>query len=87
MGQASDVTILTPALCRAARGLLDWTQSQLAERAGVSRSTVKDYEGCRHDAHRATESQLRIALENGGAEFINLEGGKMGLYARSNLVE
>jgi hypothetical protein len=53
----------------------------------VSRSTVKDFEGCRHDAHRATESQLRIALENGGAEFINLEGGKMGLYARSNLVE
>ncbi|WP_112547632.1 helix-turn-helix domain-containing protein (plasmid) [Sinorhizobium sp. B11] len=79
MGQASGTTILTPELCRAARGLLDWTQTDLAERAGVSRSTIRDFEGGRHDVHRATAAQLRLALEVGGAVFIPVEGGKIGL--------
>src|SRR4051794_41077823 len=68
MGQDAK-TILTPALCRAARGLLDWTQSDLAERSDVSRSTIRDYEGSRHDVHRATAAQLRRAFEDGGAVF------------------
>jgi DNA-binding XRE family transcriptional regulator len=63
--------ILTPALCRAARGFLDWTQTQLAENAGVSRSTIRDYEGNRHDIHRATEAQLRLAFEEGGIVFVD----------------
>ncbi|MCQ1800100.1 helix-turn-helix transcriptional regulator, partial [Neorhizobium galegae] len=54
MGQAAKNAILTPALCRAARGFLDWTQTDLADRSGVSRSTIRDYEGSRHDLHRAT---------------------------------
>ena len=64
--------ILTPALCRAARGLLDWTQADIAERAGVSRSTIRDYEGGRHDIHRATEAQLRLAFEEGGVVFAEM---------------
>lgn len=59
-------------MCRAARGLLDWTQGQLAEEAAVSRGTVRDYEGCRHGVHQATAAQLRQALERGGARFIVL---------------
>lgn len=77
MGQAHDHKILTPALCRAARGFLDWTQLELSARAGVSRSTVRDYEGGRHDIHRATEAQLKLALESGGVIFVGLEGGKI----------
>lgn len=73
MGQYASARILTPALCRAARGFLDWTQTDLAERSGVSRSTVRDYEGGRHDVHRATEAQLRLAFENGGISFIPVE--------------
>ncbi|SMF20852.1 Helix-turn-helix domain-containing protein [Xaviernesmea oryzae] len=79
MGQADHPKILTPALCRAARGFLDWTQSDLADRAGVSRSTIRDYEGSRHDVHRATEAQLRLAFENGGLKFINTEGNNIGI--------
>jgi transcriptional regulator with XRE-family HTH domain len=81
MGQAYDHKILSPALCRAARGLLDWTQVELSTRAGVSRSTVRDYEGGRHDVHRATAAQLKFALESGGVNFVSLEDGKIAVCA------
>ncbi|MFT0862338.1 helix-turn-helix domain-containing protein [Ancylobacter sp. G4_0304] len=57
---------LSPEQCRAARGLLDWTQEMLASRAGVSRSTVRDFECHRHVLHRATESLLVRTLEEAG---------------------
>nr|WP_210311431.1 helix-turn-helix transcriptional regulator [Rhizobium leucaenae] len=76
------MTILTPALCRAARGLLDWTQLDIAERAGVSRSTIRDYEGGRHDIHRATEAQLRLAFEEGGVVFVEMPGLGWGVCLR-----
>lgn len=79
MGQAGHPKILTPALCRAARGFLDWTQTDLADRSGVSRSTIRDYEGDRHDVHRATEAQLRLAFESGGLLFVNIGGESIGI--------
>jgi transcriptional regulator with XRE-family HTH domain len=82
MGQGEQPKILTSALCRAARGFLDWTQSDLADRSGVSRSTIRDYEGDRHDVHRATEAQLRLAFENGGLEFLSIEEDNVAICAR-----
>jgi transcriptional regulator with XRE-family HTH domain len=79
MGQAEKSKILTPALCRAARGFLNWTQTDLADRSGVSRSTIRDYEGSRHDVHRATEAQLRLAFEDGGVMFTCSQEGQVGL--------
>jgi len=73
VNQGSKPAILTPAHCRAARGFLDWTQADLADKAGVSRSTIRDYEGARHDIHRATEAQLKVAFEEGGVEFVEVE--------------
>lgn len=81
MGQSDQARILTPSLCRAARGLLDWTQTDLADRSGVSRSTIRDYEGDRHEAHRATEAQLRLALESGGVAFIEVPGAQLAICA------
>jgi transcriptional regulator with XRE-family HTH domain len=49
--------------------MLDWTQADLAERAQVSRSTIRDFEGGRHDLHRATEAQLRQAFEQEGVSL------------------
>jgi len=54
--------------------LLDWTQSDLADKAAVSRSTIRDYEGRHHEIHRATEAQLRLAFEDGGVRFVDVEG-------------
>lgn len=61
---------MTPALCRAARGLLDWTQEELAEQSAVSRSTIRDYEGARHDVHRATAAQIVRAFNDHGVVFL-----------------
>jgi transcriptional regulator with XRE-family HTH domain len=82
MGQGSPSPILTPSLCRAARGMLDWTQNELAERSSVSRSTIRDYEGARHELHRATAAQLIQALEAGGVIFLEIEGLGVALAER-----
>lgn len=75
--------LLTPALCRAARGLLDWTQEELAERAAVSRSTVRDFEGGRHDLHRGSAGQIVAALEASGVVLVASAAQGPGVRFRS----
>lgn len=70
---------LLPAQCRGARGLLNWSQGDLADRAGVSRSTVKDFETERHTLHHSTERLLIEALEDGGAALIAADGAGPGV--------
>lgn len=70
--------MLTSAQCRAARGLLDWTQDTLAEQAGVSRSTVREFEAGRHELHRATQRQIISALEGAGVLLIAADDAGQG---------
>jgi transcriptional regulator with XRE-family HTH domain len=60
---------MTPTQCRAARALLDWSQPDLAEAAGVSLTTVVDFERSRRGVSRTTVRSIRLALENAGIEF------------------
>lgn len=62
--------LLFPEQCRAARGLLNWTQADLATLAGISRSTVRDFEGGRHHLHRSTEAQIVHTLEAAGIRLL-----------------
>ena len=62
--------LLSPDQCRAARGLLDWTQEELAHRADASRSTIRDFENGRHVLHPATAAQVVAALFEGGVLLI-----------------
>jgi transcriptional regulator with XRE-family HTH domain len=66
---------LTPEQCRAGRGLVDWTQEELADRAGVSRSTVRDFEKGRHELHRASAAVIRTAFETAGVVLIDPQDG------------
>jgi DNA-binding XRE family transcriptional regulator len=60
---------MTPAQCRAARALLGWSQDELARNAGISRSSVAQFElELRQGQNR---DQLQIALEDAGIEFTN----------------
>lgn len=67
---------------RAARGLLGWSQSQLAEAAVRSLPTIKRLE--RENGEGPTVSDdvreaVRVALEEAGVEFIPENGGGAGV--------
>jgi transcriptional regulator with XRE-family HTH domain len=62
--------ILRPEQCRAARGLLDWTQEHLAEVSGVSRSTVRDFENERHSLNRSSERAIIEAFDRAGVVLL-----------------
>ena len=74
--------MITSAQCRAARGLLDWTQQDLAERAGVGIVTVRQVEAGVSEPRRATLEVIRRALEGAGVEFIDENGGGTGVRLR-----
>ena len=61
--------MLTPAKCRAARGLLNWSQQKLAEEAGVGVVTVRQFEGQAAQPRRATMDVLVRAFESAGIRF------------------
>jgi transcriptional regulator with XRE-family HTH domain len=70
--------------CRAARGLLNWSQPELASRAGVGLSTVRNLEAARHQTTKANGAAIRRALEEAGVEFIASNGGGPGVRLRDN---
>ena len=62
---------ITPATCRAARGLLDMTQRQLADAAAVGLSTIKGFESGLKAPMTNNLRAMLAALEAAGAEFTN----------------
>lgn len=73
---------ITPAQCRAARGLVGWTQQQLAEKAGVGTVAVHQFEAGASQPRRATLDVVRRAFETAGVEFIDPNGGGAGVRFR-----
>jgi transcriptional regulator with XRE-family HTH domain len=71
--------MVTSAQCRAARGLLDWSQQDLATEAGVGIVTVRQIEAGTTEPRRSTLVVLRQAFERGGVEFIDENGAGPGV--------
>jgi predicted transcriptional regulator len=71
--------MITPEQCRAARGLLDWSQQDLARAAQVGIVTVRQLEAGSIQPRRATLIVVRRTLEDAGVEFIDENGGGPGL--------
>jgi transcriptional regulator with XRE-family HTH domain len=71
--------MISSAQCRAARGLVDWSQLELAEQAGVGVVTIRQLEAGTHEPRRATMEVVRRALEAAGVEFIDENGGGAGV--------
>ena len=74
--------MITPAQCRAARGLLDWTQQQLADTARVGVVTIRQVEAGVAAPRRATLQVIERAFELAGVELINENGGGAGVRLR-----
>jgi len=70
-GYPQDMAKITAAQCRAARALLDWKQSDLAERAGIGLSTVQDFEASRHQPYQRTIDRIVKTFAEAGVEFTN----------------
>ncbi|MFG1396129.1 helix-turn-helix domain-containing protein [Roseixanthobacter pseudopolyaromaticivorans] len=62
---------MTPSQCRAARGVLNWTQGQLAKAAGVSDVTIRNFENEKSVPQPASLQVLRMALESAGVQFLD----------------
>ena len=72
-------TMITPAQCRAARGLLDWTQEELATTSKVSAVTIRNFENGKTSPQESTLTLLEMVFEKHGVGFIPDNGGGPGL--------
>ena len=72
---------MTPAQCRAARALINWSTQQLASQAEVGVNTVNRFEGGQ-DARMSSVDKIRAALESAGIAFIQRNGGGSGVRLR-----
>ena len=74
--------MITSAQCRAARGLVGWSQQQLANKAGIGTVAVHQLENGTRQPRRATLDVVRRAFEAAGVEFIDENGGGAGVRLR-----
>jgi transcriptional regulator with XRE-family HTH domain len=65
---------MTPGQCRAARALLDITQSQLARAAELGLSTIVDFEKERRTVSDEALKAMQSALQRAGIEFTDGDG-------------
>lgn len=71
--------MLAPEQSRAARGWLDWNQEELAKRAGVSPSTVRDFEKGRRVPIGNNLQAIRRAIEDAGMSLVFKDGAAVGV--------
>ena len=69
---------MSPEQSRAARAWLDWSQEELAAKASVSLSTVRDFEKGRRVPIANNLTAMRAALEGSGIVFVD-ENGTCGI--------
>ncbi len=79
--------IIAAAQCRAARALLEWTDAQLAEAAGVHIEVVQLLEARFRRPSAEQQQRIRKALEDAGIVFIAENGGGVGARLKFNRKE
>jgi len=67
--------MLSPEQCRAARAWLGWPQDELAKRAKVGLSTLKDFEGGKRAPMRNNLDAIQHALEAAGVRLAFRDDG------------
>jgi transcriptional regulator with XRE-family HTH domain len=75
-------SILPADLCRAARALLHWSQTDLSKASAVATKTIADYERGARTPYDRTLRDLRQAFEAAGIEFTNGDASGLRLKRR-----
>ena len=73
---------ISPAQCRAARGLLGWSQLDLSKASKTATKTIADFERGARAPYPRTLEDVRRAIERAGIEFIDENGGGPGVRLR-----
>lgn len=68
--------IITPAQCRAARALLNWSQPELAERCDIHVQTISNFEKESGSPSKSTLEKITTVLTLAGIEFDEDDGVK-----------
>ncbi len=68
---------ITTSQMRAARGLLDWSQSELSQRTGISTTSIGNIESGNTQARESTLEIIRKSFETGGVEFLPNSGVRL----------
>ncbi|MDR3488219.1 MAG: helix-turn-helix domain-containing protein [Bradyrhizobium sp.] len=76
--------MITSAQCRAARGLIGWSQQDLAKNSGIGTVAVHQLESGISQPRRATLDVVKRAFEAAGVEFIDENGGGPGVRLRKS---
>jgi transcriptional regulator with XRE-family HTH domain len=66
----------SPAQCRAARALLNWSQEELVARAAVSKKTIADFERGATQPRAQTLAQITQAFKVAGIKFVKYSRAK-----------
>lgn len=68
---------ITFAQCRAARGLLGWSQQELAKKCDMHKQTISNFEANHGSPSKETIEKITHIFEIGGIEFIDSEGVRL----------
>jgi transcriptional regulator with XRE-family HTH domain len=76
--------LITVRQLKAARALLGWSQGDLARRSDISEPTIARLESAEGElgGREGTAQKIRGAIENAGIEFIEENGGGLGVRLR-----
>ncbi len=65
---------ITTAQIRGARGILNWSQQDLAQRTGISATSIGAIENGQTTPRESTLTTIRKTFENSGIEFVGMDG-------------
>jgi len=74
----SPMAMLEPRQLRAARALVGWSREMLADKSGVPRATIEQFEAGKTDPKQTTVHKLRRALERVGVVFQDADDEEWG---------
>jgi len=80
-------SVISTRQVKAARALLGWSQSDLANHSGISEPTVARLEAIEGElgGREGTTEKIRKAIEAAGVEFIDENGGGPGVRLRKTI--